>query len=140
MDVKSLIPQREPFLFIDTIQKVEDDSILVDVTFKEDRDFFKGHFPGNPIVPGVILNEHCFQSAAALIGASNQSAEPKLAVVSRINSAKFKNLVRPNDLITTETKLTERMGNAAFFRSVCKNQDNKKVLIIEFACTVVEEE
>lgn len=140
MDIKDLIPQREPFLFISEVQDINHEEIHVSMTFKEDMDFFKGHFPGNPIVPGVILTEHCFQSAAALI--SNKSTgdfKKSLAVVSRVSSAKFKNIVRPNESIKTKTTLTEQIDNAAFFKSIVTNTEGKKVLIIEFACTLVQE-
>lgn len=141
MNIKELIPQREPFLFIDTIKDISQDKITTEITFHEERDFFKGHFPGNPIVPGVILNEHCFQSGAALIASkSSDGIGNKLAVVSRINSAKFKNIVKPNEKLTTETTITEQIDNAAFFKSIIKNDQNKKVLIIEFACTLVEKQ
>lgn len=139
MNIKELIPQREPFLFIDEINSIVDDKITVTMTFKDDLDFFKGHFPGNPIVPGVILTEHCFQSGAALISSkSNDGINDRLAVVTRIQSAKFKNLVKPNEKITTETKIIEEMGGTAFFRSVSVNDTGKKVLLLDFACTLVE--
>ena len=141
MQIKELIPQREPFLFINEVQAIENAAIEVNMTFDENMDFFKGHFPGNPIVPGVILTEHCFQSGAALISStSSRDFKNSLAVVSRINSAKFKNIVRPNEMIKTKTTLTERMGNAAFFKSIITNTEGKKVLIIEFACTLIEEQ
>ncbi len=139
MDIKELIPQREPFLFIQEIQSIDENSIDVSMRFADDMDFFQGHFPGNPIVPGVILTEHCFQSGAALI--SNQGDSEllnTLAVVSRINSAKFKHIVKPNETIKTHTELIEKMGNAAFFKSTVKNEEGKKVLLLEFACTLVE--
>jgi 3-hydroxyacyl-[acyl-carrier-protein] dehydratase len=140
MEIKDLIPQREPFLFINEIKNLEKESITTTMTFNADLDFFKGHFPENPIVPGVILSEHCFQSGAALISGNSQDGfKDKLAVVSRVNSAKFKALVRPDEKITTVTILTERIANAAFLKSIVKNEQNKKVLIIEFACTLVEE-
>ena len=140
MNIKELIPQREPFLFINEIQSIDEGTIEVSMIFDENMEFFKGHFPGNPIVPGVILTEHCFQSGAALISSkSNGDFKNKLAVVSRINSAKFKNIVRPNEIIKTKTTITEEIGNAAFFKSITSNSEGKKVLIIEFACTLVEE-
>lgn len=139
MDIKKLIPQREPFLFIDQIEKIEDQAITVSMTFKSDMDFFKGHFPGNPIVPGVILTEHCFQSGAALISSqSSEGIQDKLAVVTRIQSAKYKNLVKPDEKIITETKILEQMSGTAFFRSVSVNAEGKKVLLLDFACTLVE--
>jgi 3-hydroxyacyl-[acyl-carrier-protein] dehydratase len=141
VDITALIPQREPFLFVNEILSIDSESIQTNFIFTEDMDFFKGHFPGNPIGPGVLLNEHCFQSGAALIS-HNSSGDFKnqLAVVSRISSAKFKNIVRPNEKIETTTSLIEQISNAAYFKSIVKNTDGKKILILEFACTLVESE
>ena len=139
MEITSLIPQRDPFLFIDKIINIESGKISVQKKFTSDLDFFRGHFPGNPIVPGVILTEHCFQSGAALVSANGKGdLSNKLAVVTRIQSAKYKNLVRPDDLITTETRLLEMIATTAFFRSVSKNQKDEKVLLLDFACTLVD--
>ncbi len=141
MDIKELIPQREPFLFIDTVKEITDNSIEVSMYFNSNLEFFKGHFPSNPIVPGVILTEHCFQSGAALISAKMSGGiANKLAVVSRVSNAKFKNIVRPNETVVTTTTLTEQIANAAYFKSITKNSAGKKVLLIEFACTLIEEE
>lgn len=140
MNIKDIIPQRKPFLFIDKIIEHDSQNLKAEFTFHEDLDFFKGHFPNNPIVPGVILNEACFQSAAALIGATKvQSAKKDLAVVSRIQSAKFKQMVRPNETIIIDTTLVEMIDQAAYFKSIIRNQEKQKVLIIEFACTLIKE-
>lgn len=140
MDPREYIPQREPFLFLDKILDHSDEKIICEFTFKDDLDFFKGHFPGNPIVPGVILNEACFQSAAALIGINESSNQKsKLAVVSRIQNVKFRNMVKPNDTISIETILDEKMGPAAMFKSQIKNQNNTKIASLSFTCTLVEE-
>ena len=140
-DIKELIPQRDPFLFVTSFERNSDDSLTTSFTFKESQEFFQGHFPGNPIVPGVILSEHCFQSAAALIALTSEgSKDNSLAVLSRIQSAKFKSIVRPGETITTSTVCTEKLGPAAYFKSIVQNQQNKKVLIIEFSCTLIEEE
>lgn len=139
MNIKDLIPQREPFLFIEKVVEVSKEEITVSQKFHDTMDFFKGHFPDNPIVPGVILTEHCFQSGAALIATQNEGMKASLAVVTRIQSAKFKNIVKPDEVITTKTKLIEMMGQTAFFKSIALNESNKKVLILEFACTLVNE-
>lgn len=137
--ITDYIPQRKPFLFVDDQFEVLDKEIKTTYNFSSDHDFFKGHFPGDPIVPGVILSEHCFQSAAALMGHRSGEGIKSLAVVSRIQSAKFKNIVRANQVVNTTTTLTEELGAAAYFKSVVTNEENKKVLIIEFACTLVSE-
>jgi len=139
MDIKDLIPQRDPFLFFDKVIESSPEQIMTHFEFSARLDFFKVHFSGDPIVPGVILCEHCFQSGAALIS-SNSKGDFKqaLAVVSRIQSAKFKNIVKAGESVTTKTELIERIDNAAFFKSISTNSENKKVLILEFACTLVE--
>jgi 3-hydroxyacyl-[acyl-carrier-protein] dehydratase len=136
MKITELLPQREPFLFVSDQFEILENTIKTHFTFDVSLDFFRGHFPQEPIVPGVILSEHCFQSAAALMGAG-QAAGTNLAVVSRIQSAKFKNMVKADESIQTETTLVEEVGPAAYFKSVVKNQAGKKVLLIEFACTLV---
>ena len=139
MSITDLIPQRKPFLFVDDQYEVLDNSIKTSYTFSADHDFFQGHFPNNPVVPGVILSEHCFQSAAALMGHRNSGGLKSLAVVSRIQSAKFKNIVSADQSISTTTTLTEELGAAAYFKSIITNAEGKKVLLIEFACTLVED-
>ena len=139
MHITELIPQRDPFLFVENYEYNQDNKLKTYYTFKSDIEFFKGHFPGEPIVPGVILSEHCFQSAAALMALKASEKNQGLTVLSRIQSAKFKNLVTPETSISTETELIEQMDNAAFFKSIVKNQENKKVLIIEFACTLISQ-
>ena len=144
MNIKELIPQREPFLFIDKVLESSENEIKTTFHLRPELDFFKGHFPNNPIVPGVILSESCFQSAAALIAITAESNKneltPTLAVVSRIQEAKFKKMVKPNDTVTIKTTLIEKIANAAYFKGDMVNQDGKKILTIKFACTVVTEE
>ncbi|MBT4792868.1 MAG: beta-hydroxyacyl-ACP dehydratase [Halobacteriovoraceae bacterium] len=139
MDIKSLIPQREPFLFINEVLSIDKNVIQVSMQFGAELDFFKGHFPGDPIVPGVLLSEHCFQSGAALIASQNsKDVAGKKAVLTRIQQAKFKNIVRPNEIISTTTQIKEQVGDVAFFKSIVTNSDAKKVLIIEFACALIK--
>jgi 3-hydroxyacyl-[acyl-carrier-protein] dehydratase len=63
----TLLPHKPPFLFIDEVVELTEDSIRAVRTFREDEDFFRGHFPGRPIVPGVILIEAMAQAFAYLI-------------------------------------------------------------------------
>lgn len=140
MEIKDLIPQREPFLFIDKVIDYTDGKVTTQVLFDNRFDFFKGHFPGKPVVPGVILSEHCFQSGAALMSLKESgSLDKKIAVVSRIKSCKFKSLCGINTTITTETTLEESVDNAYYLKSVARNDDGKKVIIIEFVCSLIEE-
>ena len=90
-----LLPQRHPFLFVDQVSEVTNNSISTSLTLSGEEDFFGGHFPGNPIMPGVLLQEALFQSSAILMGhrAKNNSAKEeiqKVGVVASVSKAKFK--------------------------------------------------
>lgn len=132
--IKDLIPQREPFLFVDQVVDYKDQSITTSYKVRGDEDFFKGHFPGNPIMPGVILQEAIFQSAAALM--SLMSDGSGLGVVTRVNSAKFKNMVRPGDELIMTVELSESLQNAHFMKGQTK-VNGKTVIAIEFAVASV---
>ena len=111
-DVLAAIPQRPPFLFVDKIIKREGNSITTQRTLKADEYFFQGHFPGNPIMPGVLLCEACFQTGAMLI--TGDKSQPGLGVVTRIKDAKFKRFARPGDTLTITVTLDEKLGNAYY--------------------------
>ena len=126
MDIKDLIPQREPFLFIDKVIEKGENHIHVQKHLTGDEDFFRGHFPGNPIMPGVLMCEACFQAGAALL-----SGGEGLGVVTRIRDTKFKGMVKPGDTLDIKVELEERLSNAVY----CKGHievAGKKVVQIKF--------
>jgi 3-hydroxyacyl-[acyl-carrier-protein] dehydratase len=67
-EVLAAIPQQEPFRFIDEILEIGEDSIVAAYTFRPDHDFYRGHFPGRPITPGVILIESMAQAGVVALG------------------------------------------------------------------------
>jgi 3-hydroxyacyl-[acyl-carrier-protein] dehydratase len=133
MDIESLIPQRAPFLFIDKVLEKNNNKILTSYLVTGKEDFFKGHFPGNPIMPGVLLQEALFQSGAALMAGTTKG----LGVISKVQNAKFKNMVRPNDLLCMEVELIDQIENAYYFKG--KTRVNSKIVVsIEFTCALVQ--
>lgn len=130
-NIVDLIPQRPPFLFVDKIINLQEKKINTVLTLTGQEDFFKGHFPGNPIMPGVLLQEALFQSGAALM-AGNSADRSGLGVVTRVQNAKFKNMVRPGDTLEMEVELTESISNASYMKGTTKVA-GKTVLVIEFA-------
>jgi 3-hydroxyacyl-[acyl-carrier-protein] dehydratase len=136
LDVKSLIPQREPFLFIDKIIECSEKIIVTSLFLTGKEEFFKGHFPGNPIMPGVLLQEAIFQSGAALMAASQTTAG--LGVVTRVQNAKFKNIVRPGDTLIIHVELLEKLANASYMKGNIK-VNNKTVVVMEFAVAEITE-
>lgn len=131
--ITDLIPQRPPFLFVDKIIERTEKSIKTSLKLSGEEDFFKGHFPGNPIMPGVLLQEALFQSGAALMAGM---AGGGLGVVTRVQNAKFKNMVRPGDELEMEVELTESISNAHYMKGTTKVA-GKTVLVIEFAVASV---
>lgn len=67
-EVLDLLPQQEPFRFVDEILAVDENSIRARYTFRSDADFYRGHFPGNPVTPGVILLESIAQVGVVALG------------------------------------------------------------------------
>jgi 3-hydroxyacyl-[acyl-carrier-protein] dehydratase len=131
------IPQREPFLYIEEIVSKEDKSITTSKMITGDEDFFKGHFPGDPIMPGVLICEAAFQTGALLMSYIMEGGiAGKTAVVSRIQSAKFKNMVRPGDEMHMTVSLVDQLENAAYMKGKV-TVNGKTALQIEFACTLV---
>lgn len=95
-DIKKVIPHREPMLLVDEVELLEDGSSVGYYTVRGDEFFLQGHFPGNPIVPGVILCEMCAQSSAAMFAVDTEGKTP---LYTGINNVRFKNQVKPGDRI-----------------------------------------
>jgi 3-hydroxyacyl-[acyl-carrier-protein] dehydratase len=128
-EIKNYIPHREPFLFVDeVVELIPEKSITANVTFSEDDFFFKGHFPGNPVVPGVIIVEAMAQAGGVLI---YKSYEDKLlgltpALVG-IDNVKFKAPTLPGDKLRIETILLKSKLN--IFKLSAKAFNNDKLIV-----------
>ena len=113
--VLALVPQREPFRFIDEILELDDEHIVAAYTFREDADFYRGHFPGNPITPGVILAEAMAQAGVVALGIYLATRElgreevEKLITVFTEANVEFSGAVRPGERVVTT-------GRKLFFR------------------------
>ena len=134
-----LIPQSPPFLFVDKILDATETSLVVLYTWKDEEYFFKGHFPGNPVVPGVILCEMLLQCGALWMSLQQGKDGIKngTPVVTRMSEAKFKHMVRPGDPCEGQVQLMEKMGDVAFLKG--KILVNQKVAItLEFAVALID--
>lgn len=132
-EILAAIPQRPPFLFVDRILSRDGKAITTQRTLREDEYFFQGHFPGNPIMPGVLLCEACFQTGAILMGAGRQ---PGLGVVTRIKDTKFKNFARPGDILTISVTLDDQVDNAYYMSGTIRIAD-KLILKIIFQAALL---
>ena len=108
--IKEIIPQREPFLMIDEVESfVPGESAVCYKNVSADEYYFKGHFPGNPIMPGVIITESLAQAGAIAI-LSLEENKSKNALFAGIDKMKFKRVVKPGDRLKLEVKIIKRKG------------------------------
>jgi len=101
-EIKSLLPHREPFLFVDEIVEAGKEKIVARHVFTENEFFFKGHFPEYPVVPGVILVETMAQSGGAGLRKIGVIGDGKLFFLATVDKVKFRRQVRPGDEVRLE--------------------------------------
>ena len=137
-EIIDLIPHRDPFLWVDQIISCTADTIVTAKTIPRELDIFKGHYPGNPIMPGVLLCEAIFQSGALLMAKqkiTDGMAAATTPVLTRINSARFKRTILPGDALQITVRITESLSSVYFFKGTMK-VDGKVAVQVDFACTV----
>ncbi len=109
-EIKRIIPQREPFLMIDKVEEYIPGEMAI--AYKEvniDEWYFKGHFPGNPIMPGVLIAESLAQTGAVAI-LSVEENKNKNALFGGIDKMRFKKQVIPGDILKLEVKIIKKKG------------------------------
>ena len=140
------IPHRPPFLWLDRVMELSGNTIRAEKEIPEDLDLFAGHYPGYPLMPGVLLCEAVFQAGALLIGEMLKDKEQGgeletgrsgMPVLTRILGARFKREVRPGDTIVVQARMTERVGPAWFLKGSVRVRD-KVAVQVEFACALKE--
>jgi 3-hydroxyacyl-[acyl-carrier-protein] dehydratase len=134
-DVLNSIPHRPPFLFVDKIVELTDTKIKTTKEIKPEEDFFRGHYPGNPIMPGVLICESIFQTGAILLSHIITDISEGTPVLTRISNGKFKNIVRPGSTLEIEAEIVERVSNAFFLKGKA-SVEGKTAVTVEFGVSL----
>ncbi len=107
-EIKTILPHRDPMLLVDEVYLNEDGSATGYYNVRGDEFFLQGHFPGNPIVPGVIQCEMMAQSACVMF-ADKMKEEDCIPVYTGLDKARFRGMIRPGDRVRIDTKLLRSM-------------------------------
>lgn len=137
-EIQEIIPHRHPFLLLDAIEDYEPGEYAVGykcVTYRED--FFKGHFPQKPVMPGVLIIEALAQAGAVAI-LSIPENRGKIAFFGGIQKCRFKGMVIPGDKLKLETRIIKRKGPLGVGEAVA-SVDGKVVASAELTFMVGDE-
>ena len=135
-EIQEIIPHRPPFLLIDFIDELEPGVRAVgykSITFNEPQ--FNGHFPGQPVMPGVLMIEALAQVGAVAI-LSLPENKGKTAFFGSINNAKFKQMVLPGDRLKLECEIIKRKGPIGVGKAVATNAEGKIAVSAELTFAI----
>ena len=140
-EIKELIPHREPFLFVDSVLEIEKGrKIAAEKLFSPEEFFFRGHFPGNPIVPGVIVTEALAQAGGVLFnysfGEEIKQEGFDNAYLMGLDRCRFRAPVVPGDRVILEVELVRRRSRIIFFSGKA-SVDGKQVAEAEISACLV---
>lgn len=120
-ELKKFLPHREPMLLVDEMEIDSEGVCHAKYLVREDEFFCRGHFPGNPIVPGVIQCEIMAQSCALLV---KDDIKGKTTLYTGIDKVRFKNIVKPGDLCEITARLKDRRASIFYCQAELKVNGN----------------
>ena len=135
-DFLQYIPHRPPFLFVDRVLEESEDTIKAEKRIDPKEPFFEGHYPGRPIMPGVLIFESIFQAGAIMMG-KRIANEGRIPVLTRVNNIKLKRAVYPGDTLQIEVSLKNLVSSAAYMAGKA-SVNGKTAVTLEFSAMLVE--
>ena len=116
-EIKAILPQRYPMLMLDRAEQLSDTQYVGLKNLSINENFFQGHFPGHPVMPGVLILEALAQTGA-VAALSLPENRGKLALVGGVKNARFRRKVIPGDVLTLECELIEQHGPVGIGKAI----------------------
>lgn len=143
-DLKKILPQRYPFLMIDRVIEASPEKVVAIKNVSINEEYFKGHFPGNPVMPGVLIIEAIAQTGIVLVYNSDtklkkrDTTKKRVYFLGEVNKARFFQPVKPGDQLKIEVRPIKFLSNMGIIYGEVFVLD-KKVAQVEIAFSIKEE-
>lgn len=117
--IQRAIPHRDPFLFVDRVLERGGEAIVAEWDVRRDLPALAGHYPGTPLLPGVLIGEFAFQCAAILFATPDRRVDESgtVPVLTKIEDARFKRMVAPGETLRASVETIEKLGPARFMKA-----------------------
>ncbi|QIL20263.1 3-hydroxyacyl-ACP dehydratase FabZ [Thermomonas sp. HDW16] len=140
-EIERLLPHRYPFLLVDRVVEFEKDKrVLAYKNVTNNEPFFTGHFPGHPVMPGVLVVEALAQAGGLLTQLSRDPAElgKDTFYLVKVDNAKFSRMVVPGDKLELDVELRRRIRNMAQYVGIAR-VDGEQVACAEILCAAARD-
>ncbi|QJA06690.1 3-hydroxyacyl-ACP dehydratase FabZ [Thermosulfurimonas marina] len=140
-EILALLPHRYPFLLVDVVEEIDPERAYIRAikNVSHNEPFFQGHFPGNPLMPGVLLIEAMAQTGGLYIKVVMEDCRESLFVFAAIDKARFRHPVRPGDRVVIEAQGFRRKGH--IIKSTARaSVEGKLVAEAEITAAILREE
>ncbi len=135
--IESYLPHRDPMLFVDRVTQLTETKITIESDVKGDAEYFKGHFPNMPIMPGVLIIETVAQAGALLISLTRDLGEDKFVGFSNIDAVKFRRPVKPGETLIIDVEFEKIRLPFYKFKGVA-TVDGKVAASLKFAASEMQ--
>ena len=140
--IQALLPHRYPFLLVDRVVELEPNKrVLAYKNVTANENFFNGHFPGQPVMPGVLVVEALAQAGGLLtqLSRDGDTGQDKLFYLVKIDNAKFSRMVVPGDRLDLEVTLKRTIRNMALYEGIAR-VDGEQAACADILCAEVKPE
>lgn len=139
-DIKKYIPHREPMLMVDTIEEMDgDNSVVATKIVSSDEPHFAGHFPGQPVMPGVLIVEALAQAAGVMMFKHHGLTSADAVVYfMKLDNVRFRKPVIPDTVLTLKVEKTKSKGEIASFKGMAYNPEGECVSEAEFMAKIMK--